>query len=145
MAENLKTAKYSDGSNIPLVSDDKEWGNLWTGAYCFYDNSSDKGAVYGKLYNWYAVNDSRNICPTGWHVATYGDWLDTGDHLGGEAVAGCKLKETGIGHWNAPNAGATNQTGFTALPGGLPFLSWDVYVHWSNWSLVDFYELWNHW
>jgi len=118
MAENLKTAKYNDGSNIPLVSDDWEWANLWTGAICYYDNSPDKGSVYGKLYNWYAVNDSRKICPTGWHVATYGDWLDTGDHLGGEAVAGCKLKEIGIGHWDAPNAGATNQTGFTALPGG---------------------------
>ena len=127
IAENLKTAKYSDGSNIPLVFDDKEWGNLWTGAFCYYDNSPDKGAVYGKLYNWYAVNDSRNICPTGWHVATYGDWLDMGELIGEWvfwngipviADAGCKLKETGIGHWNATNVGATNQTGFTALPGG---------------------------
>jgi len=128
MAENLKTARYNDGSNIPLVSDDREWANIWTGAICYYDNSSDKGAVYGKLYNWYAVNDSRKICPTGWHVATYGDWSDMGELLGEWvfssngipviADAGCKLKEIGIGHWNAPNAGATNETGFTALPGG---------------------------
>ena len=118
MAENLKTTKYNDGTSIPQVSDATAWSNLFTGATCDYDNLPGNGSSYGKLYNWYAVYDSRNVCPTGWHVPNWGDWTSLADILGGDAVAGCKLKEIGIAHWNTPNAGATNETGFTALPGG---------------------------
>lgn len=116
MAENLKTTHYRDGSAIPDVTDKDAWGNLTTGAYCNYDNSAGNANTYGRLYNWYAVNDSRKLCPSGWHVPTDAEWTTLTDYLGGESVAGDKLKST-IG-WNSPNTGETNSSGFTALPGG---------------------------
>ena len=93
-------------------------GNRTTGAYCTYDNDANKAATYGQLYNWYAVTDSRNIAPTGWHVPTDAEWQIFVDYLGGDAVAGGKLKETGTVHWSSPNTGADNESGFSALPGG---------------------------
>jgi uncharacterized protein (TIGR02145 family) len=91
---------------------------LSTGAYCDYNNTPSNSTTYGKLYNGYAVIDSRNIAPTGWHVPTDAEWTILTTYLGGESVAGGKLKETGTNHWLSPNTGATNETGFTALPGG---------------------------
>jgi uncharacterized protein (TIGR02145 family) len=119
MAENLRTTKYNDGTNIPNVIDDNKWGALKTGAYCNYNNTTSTNtiATYGRLYNWYAVNTGK-LAPDGWHVPTDADWKELTDYLGGENVAGGKLKETGTTHWNSPNTGATNETGFTALPGG---------------------------
>jgi len=118
MAENLKVTRYRNGDDIPIVTDDTEWKNLTTGAYCNYNNNSDNADIYGRLYNWYAVNDSRNIAPLGWHVPSDEEWQTLIDYLGGESVAGGKLKETGTTHWNSPNVGATNESGFAALPGG---------------------------
>lgn len=118
MVENLKVTKYRNGDAIPNVTDGTEWNNLTTGAYCDYENTASNSAVYGKLYNWYAVTDSRNIAPTGWHVASDEEWTILTTFLGGETVAGGKLKEKGTSHWQSPNYGATNETGFTALPGG---------------------------
>jgi len=118
MAENLKVTRYRNGDDIPIVTDDTEWKNLTTGAYCNYNNNSDNADIYGRLYNWYAVNDSRNIAPLGWHVPSDEEWQTLIDYLGGESVAGGKLKETGTTHWNSPNEGATNESGFAALPGG---------------------------
>jgi len=117
MVENLKTTKYHDGTSIPNVTDNNAWSNLTTGAYCDYNNTPSNSATYGKLYNWYAVNTGK-LCPTGWHVATDAEWTTLTNSLGGGSIAGGKLKETGITHWNSPNTGATNKTGFTALPGG---------------------------
>ncbi|MDF1546838.1 MAG: fibrobacter succinogenes major paralogous domain-containing protein [Bacteroidales bacterium] len=118
MAENLKTTKYRNGDAIPEVTGITEWGDLTTGAYCNYDNNAANAATYGRLYNWYAVNESRNLAPTGWHVATYEDWETLTNYLGGFDVAGGKLKETGTAHWESPNEGATDEVGFKALPGG---------------------------
>ena len=119
MAENLKTTKYNDGIAIPLVTDDS-WGSQFTGAYCNYENTPSNSDTYGRLYNWYAVNTGK-LCPAGWHVPSDNEWTVLTSFLGGESVAGGKLKETGTAHWLSPNTGATNETMFTALPGGIRF------------------------
>ena len=118
MYENLKTTKLNDGTAIPLVTTSAAWGNLTTPGYCWYNNdeASNKN-VYGALYNWYTINTGK-LCPAGWHVPTVAEWTTLTTFLGGESVAGGKLKETGIAHWKSPNTGASNETGFTALPGG---------------------------
>ncbi|MBS4057737.1 MAG: fibrobacter succinogenes major paralogous domain-containing protein [Bacteroidetes bacterium] len=118
LAEDLKTTKFRDGSAIVNETDATAWSALSTAAYCDYDNSAANGATYGHLYNWYAVHDSRNICPSGWHVPTDADWATLTGFLGGESVAGGKLKETGTAHWLSPNTGATDEVGFKALPAG---------------------------
>lgn len=119
MAENLKTTKYNDGIDIPLVTDRDEWRDLNSPAYCWYENDEAFfGAFYGALYNWFAVNTGK-LCPSGWHVPTDEDWTILANFLGGVGIAGGKLKETGIFHWEDPNTGATNESGFTALPGGM--------------------------
>jgi uncharacterized protein (TIGR02145 family) len=118
MAENLKTTKYNDGTNIPLVADNEAWTNLNTPGYCWYNNdASTYKNTYGALYNWYSVNTGI-LCPTGWHVPSDTEWTTLTTFLDGESVAGGKLKKTGISYWQNPNTGATNETGFTALPGG---------------------------
>ncbi|MFA4839383.1 MAG: fibrobacter succinogenes major paralogous domain-containing protein [Candidatus Neomarinimicrobiota bacterium] len=125
MAENLKVTHYRNGNAIPNITDrlwnvnpDKRWSNLNTGAYCNYANDVNNVTTYGRLYNWYAIKDNRNIAPTGWHVPTDTEWQILVDYLGGYAVAGGKMKEAGTTHWNSPNTGATNASGFFALPGG---------------------------
>ena len=118
MTENLKVTHYRNGEAIPNVTDNTEWSNLTTGAYCANNNDNGNVSTYGLLYNWYAVNDSRNIAPAGWHVPTNDEWQTLVDNLSGSSVAGGKLKETGTVHWLSPNTGATNESGFTALPGG---------------------------
>ena len=118
MVENLKATKYNDGTSIPLVTGGPAWANLKAQGYCFYDNDATVNkATYGALYNWYTVNTGK-LCPAGWHVPTDVDWTTLTNYLGGENAAGGKLKETGISHWGTPNDGATNSSGFTALPGG---------------------------
>jgi uncharacterized protein (TIGR02145 family) len=119
MAENLKTTKYNDGTAIPLVTVVASWQLLTTPGYCWYNNDSVVNkATYGALYNWYTVNTSKQLCPTGWHVPTDAEWTILTTFLISESVAGGKLKETGTTHWLSPNTGATNESGFTALPGG---------------------------
>jgi uncharacterized protein (TIGR02145 family) len=118
MVENLKVTKYRNGISIPNVTDDNEWCNVTTGAYCDYNNTSSNSTTYGKLYNWYAVNDTGNIAPLGWHVPTDADFTKLTTYLGGESVAGGKLKEKGKTHWTIVSSGATNESGFTALPSG---------------------------
>ena len=118
LVENLKVTKYRNGDQIPEVTDYDQWGLLTSGGYCNYENNQGNGAIYGRLYNWYTINDSRNIAPDGWRVASDEDWWALSDFLGGEIMAGGKLKEAGLSHWKEPNAGATNETGFSALPGG---------------------------
>jgi uncharacterized protein (TIGR02145 family) len=118
MAENLKTTKYNDGTAIPLVTDDKAWDALTTPAYCWYKNDATTNKnTYGASYNWYTVGTNK-LCPKGWHVPTDAEWTTLTTYLGGESVAGGKLKETGTTHWESPNTGATNESGFKALAGG---------------------------
>ena len=116
MAENLFTTKFIDGSNIPLVSDASIWKDLNTPAYCWNNNDISYKNPYGALYNWYTVN-TANLCPSGWHVPSDAEWSTLADYLGGDDIAGGKLKETGITHWIHPNTGANNESGFSALPG----------------------------
>jgi uncharacterized protein (TIGR02145 family) len=122
MAENLKTTKFNDSSSIDGVLDDILWWYLARPAYCWYGNNANNMAIYGALYNWYSIdaetNRHKNICPAGWHVPTDTEWTTLTDHLGGYSIAGGALKETGKLHWRTPNYGATNESGFTALPGG---------------------------
>lgn len=132
MAENLKVKHDSAGTEIPLIESSSEWGDLsWTEkAYCMYDNSPSNFDTYGVLYTWTAAMDGatssglnpsgiQGICPEGWHLPSDAEWLELRDYL--SSNAGGKLKEAGTSHWNSPNEGATNETGFTALPGGIRY------------------------
>jgi len=118
MAENLKTTRYNDGTAIPFVTDSIAWSHLTTPGYCWFNNdSATYGNTYGALYNWYTVNTGK-LAPTGWHVPTDSEWTVLTSYLGGDSVAGGKLKDTGTTYWQSPNTGATNTSGFTALPAG---------------------------
>ncbi len=117
MVENLKTTKYRNGDPIANITYRPAWSDLNSGAYCWYNNDlRTYKSAYGALYNWFSVSDSMNIAPIGWHVPSEAEWITLIDYLGGEFVAGGKLKESGLTHWMNPNAGATNYSGFTALP-----------------------------
>ena len=146
MKENLRVTHYRNGDPIPEVTDNTEWASLTTGACCEYNNEVHKAPTYGRLYNWYAIDDSRNIAPEGWHVATDEEWKQLEMHLGmsqadadGTGLRGTdeggKLKETGTAHWIDPNTGATNESGFTALPGGYRNYLGD-YAHMGFWSPI---------
>jgi uncharacterized protein (TIGR02145 family) len=113
---NLNAEKYRNGDPIPQVQDMKEWASLKTGAWCWFENNSENGIVYGKLYNWYAVNDPRGLAPQGWHIPSKEEWEALIDNFGGTEEAGAKLKNYEI--WESPNLGATYTCKFKALPGG---------------------------
>jgi len=116
--ENLKVTHYRNGDPIPNVTDNAAWAALSSGAYCSYNNLPENFATYGALYNWWAVTDSRNIAPIGWHAATDDDYQALADAYGGNAAAGPSLKEAGTTHWADPNNG-TDASGFTALGSGV--------------------------
>jgi uncharacterized protein (TIGR02145 family) len=118
MVENLKTTSFNDGTTIPLVVDNTSWLTLSAPGFCYYNNDEiSNKASYGGLYNWYAVNTGK-LCPSDWHVASDEEWTDFTSFMAGEIIAGGRLKETGTAHWFSPNNGATDEKGFTALPGG---------------------------
>lgn len=118
MVENLRVTRYNDGTSIPKFTDGAVWSTLSSPGFCWYNNDSATNApVYGAMYNWYAAG-TANLCPVGWHVATEAEWATLSSYLGGDGISGDKLKESGTSHWNSPNNGATNESGFTALPGG---------------------------
>jgi uncharacterized protein (TIGR02145 family) len=132
MGCNLDVDTYRDGTQIPEVQDSLVWGKLTSGAWCYYNNDPEMGAIYGKLYNWYAVNDPRGLAPIGWHVPNNTEWTDLENCMITSAVAGGKLKskgtiEEGTGKWYSPNTGATNESGFTAIPGG-----YRVIIYYNN-------------
>ena len=142
-AGNLKTTKYNDGTEIPLITGKSEWDNLTTDAFCWYDNnaSANKG-TYGALYNWYAVGTGK-LCPDGWHVPTDAEWTTLTDFIGGE-YGGGKLKEAGTTHWIDPNVSATNEYGFNALPAGdrypdTGFEFWGKGIYGAWWSSTEIY------
>jgi uncharacterized protein (TIGR02145 family) len=139
MMENLKVTHYRNGDPIANVTDAGEWESLNSGAYCNYDFYVGNATVYGRLYNWFASTDSRGIAPEGWHVPSDAEWKQLEMYLGmSQAEAdgwglrgtdeGGKLKETGTTHWNPPNTGATNESGFYALPGGYRFYDGSFYA-----------------
>jgi uncharacterized protein (TIGR02145 family) len=117
LVENLKTTRYNDGTPIPYVTDGVEWSNRDTSGYCWYNNDIANKTTFGALYNWFTVN-SGILAPAGWHTPTDAEWTILTTFLGSESIAGGKLKEMGTGSWRSPNTGATNESGFTALPGG---------------------------
>jgi uncharacterized protein (TIGR02145 family) len=143
MAENLKVTKYNDGEVIPNVTD-IAWALLTTPGYCWYNNDISNKNIYGALYNWYTVNTGK-LCPSGWHVPSDAEWKELKDYLGYEA--GSKLKETDTTHWNSPNTGATNETGFLALPGGIrsfSFHSIGLMGLWWSVTAKDTAQAWSY-
>ncbi len=150
MAENLNVSHYRNGDLIPNVVGSQEWGGQTQGAWCAYNNIEQNLCPYGKLYNWFAVNDQRNLCPLDWHVATELEWqqleielglliseLNVNEQRGGSVNAGGKLKSTTINYWNGPNIGSVNEYGFSALPGGFRdpsgiFSNLNYYGFWWN-------------
>ena len=115
--ENLKTTKFNSGVPIHLETDISQWGQESLPAYCWYGNVEGLKDPYGAIYNWRAAR-LGTLCPKGWHTPTIEEWTTMINYLGGESVAGDKLKEEGLKHWYPQNTGATNERGFTALPGG---------------------------
>ncbi|MEO5889289.1 MAG: fibrobacter succinogenes major paralogous domain-containing protein [Ferruginibacter sp.] len=148
MPKNLDVAKYRNGDLIPQVKNDDEWKSLTTGAWCYYKNDSAYfGPKYGKMYNWYAVNDPRGLAPEGWHVPSDSEWNALSNFLGGDSISGKKLKEQGTAHWQNDSSG-TNSSGFTGLPGGHRYVTdflgepsifmWDGAIgFWWSTSLFD--------
>ncbi|MBL7749255.1 MAG: fibrobacter succinogenes major paralogous domain-containing protein [Chitinophagaceae bacterium] len=118
LLENLRTTKFRNGDAIPNVTDFTQWKNSSTAAYCNFNNDASVTAKEGRLYNWFAVTDSRGICPPGYHIPTREEWQTLRDYLGGESVAGGKMKSTGEEYWTG-NTGATNESGFTGIGAGV--------------------------
>jgi uncharacterized protein (TIGR02145 family) len=164
MKHNLDVDHYRNGDPIPEVKDPDEWANLKTGAWCYYENDPANGKTYGKLYNWYAVNDPRGLAPEGWHVSSDEEWKEMEKFLGGSDIAGSKLKATGTldggdGLWRSPTDAnvkkffkdmpslyesarkslylikTNNSSGFTALPGG-------VRVFLGNFIYLNYFGSW---
>lgn len=151
MAENLKVTKFNDGADIPLVINETTWANLTTPGYCWYNhNDTTHKDAYGALYNWYAI-DTNRLCPSGWHIPSEDEQNILINHLGGESIAGGKLKKDKTNYWKSPNVKATNITGFGAQPGGSRYengkfyfvtefgywwssseLAWPYYMHYNN-------------
>ncbi len=145
MAENLRTTRYRNGDSVPNIIDNDAWANLLSGAYCNYNNtlSLDTIATYGRLYNYYAGADERGIAPKGWRVPYTSDWDILIEFLGGDSIAGGKLKEASDQHWVSPNR-ADNSCGFTAIPSGFRYKNeyfQDEELYNSYWALPGFNEL----
>ncbi len=156
MLKNLNVDHYRNGDSIPEVRDSVAWVNLKTtitGAWCNYNNSDSLGKIYGKIYNWYAVDDQRGLAPDGWHLPSDSEWKTLEMYMGMTQVQadssgwrgndeGGKLKETGTSHWLSPNTGATNSSGFSALPGGFRSINGRCYkigndgVWWTSSDVV---------
>jgi uncharacterized protein (TIGR02145 family) len=140
-SENLDITTYRNGDIIPQVTDNATWASLTTGAWCWYNNDPTTGAIYGKLYNWYAVNDPRGLAPIGWHLPSDAERMILETYLGGQYPAGGAMKEAGLTHWLTPNTGATNSSGFTGLPGGFRFI--DGTFDWFSGMINNYSYWWN--
>jgi uncharacterized protein (TIGR02145 family) len=119
MAENLKVTKFRNGNPIPNITEASVWVNTLTPAYCDYNNTPTYSVIYGKLYNLFTIIDQRNLCPSGWHIPADSEWTVLINNSGGQSIAGIRLKEKGLDHWQSPlDTAVKNFSGFTALPGG---------------------------
>jgi len=140
LKENFKGTHFSNGDPIPNVTDQAAWNKMTTPAYCWYNNDSKNSKVYGGLYNFYVVSDSRGLL-IGYHAPSLNEWIILSDYLGGANIAGGKMKESGYSHWIQPNAGATNSSGFTSLPGGVHKDTFgnlgDASVFWSTTKFMN--------
>ena len=148
MNKNLAIDRFKNGDIIPMAKTAEEWqraAERKQPAWCYYNDDEAKGEIYGKLYNWYAVNDSRGICPESWHVASDNEWMLLTNYFSGINTAGGKLKASKTNYWQAPNVGATNIRGFSALPGGYRDFDGSFYLigyqsfFWSNTKNNDEY------
>ncbi|MEI7470608.1 MAG: fibrobacter succinogenes major paralogous domain-containing protein [Chitinophagaceae bacterium] len=150
MTQNLNVDKFRNGDPIPNAKTDEEWlnaGNNKQAAWCYYENKRSNGSIYGKLYNWYAVNDPRGLAPDGWHVADNSDWAMLTNYLGGDSIASGKMKSTGNQYWGEgifENKEASNVSGFSGLPCGFRFdhglfAAKEVYGYW--WSSNEYNNL----
>ena len=144
LTENLKVKHFRNGDSIPNITIETQWNNLQTGGYCDYNNNPTNSITYGRLYNWFAVNGTRKITPIGWHIPTEAEWTVLIDYLGGDSIAGGSLKDTGFIHWNKPNTGATNVSGFTGLAGGyhdylngLEYVDIGNYGYWWSSTMIS--------
>jgi uncharacterized protein (TIGR02145 family) len=151
MAENLKATKFRNNDPIPEVGISVAWDTVVTPASCTNSFMADYASVYGRLYNWYAVSDSRGICPAGWHVSTDPEWTQLTDYLGGANIAGLKLKESGTVYWNVSDSLVTNESGFTGRPGafrskyaGIEVMPGDDGAWWTS-TEFDQVHAWNRW
>jgi uncharacterized protein (TIGR02145 family) len=153
MAENLRTATYRNGESVQTVSDANEWSQLnltEAGAWAYFDNGSTTvPEPIGKLYNWYAINDARGLCPIDWHVPSSAEWNTLIVELGGGAEAGGQLKSAGTQFWAFPNLGATNSSGFSGLPGGYrtaegSFSAWGAQGFWWTAQFSSGQNAWYH-
>lgn len=135
MAENLRTTKYNNGVIIFHAIDETKWSSLGSknGAYCNFQNDPLLPSILGNLYNWYAVNSNLGLAPKGWHVASKNDWQILIDYLGGEEIAGGKLKDTQTKYWKYGNIGATNETGFSAVQCGFIISRFEVSKYTTTW------------
>lgn len=118
MVENLNVSNFRNGDPIPEAKTDEEWGEAGKThhpAWCYYENALANGVIYGKLYNWYAVDDPRGLAPVGWHIPSEIEWDKLTNYLGGKDVAGAKIKSE---NWWVENGNGTNESGFSGLPGG---------------------------
>lgn len=118
MTKNLDVDTFRNGDPIEYITNGTDWAQADSAAYCYYSNNPANGAKYGKLYNWYAVNDPRGLAPEGWHIPSEFEWTTLINTLGGVTVAGGPMKQIGITNWEIPNVGATNFCNFSAEPGG---------------------------
>jgi uncharacterized protein (TIGR02145 family) len=140
MKENLKTSHYRDGSAISTNLSKPHWASTTNGAYAIYDNKAENDVIYGKLYNWYAVADSRGLCPVGWHVPSDAEWTDLKNFLGGGYGVGTKMKSSN--GW-ASNGNGTNESAFSGLPGGARnningvYFGLGSYTYWWSTDEVD--------
>jgi uncharacterized protein (TIGR02145 family) len=153
MAENLNTSIYRNGDAIPTNLDNATWQSTTSGAWAYYGNDESYACPYGKLYNWSACVDARQLCPVGWHVPSDAEWTVLTDYLGGEIVAGGKMKTTGningsTGLWYWPNEGATNSSGFSGAPGSYRHLSGefgDIIGDWGRFWSSSEYDTYHAW
>ena len=146
MDRNLDVTTYRNGDPITYVTDSTAWDALTTGAWCYKNNDPSNNATYGKLYNWFAVNDPRGLAPAGWHVPSDAEWKTLETCLGGSSVAGGKMKVSGTTTWSAPNNEATNTSGWAGLPGGSRTHHglFDHYTSTGNWwSATQTDQYWN--
>jgi uncharacterized protein (TIGR02145 family) len=142
MAENLRTTRYNDGTEIQLITEGSRWRDATEGGYCWYNNSEETSfrEKYGALYNSYVIAKG-NICPEGWSVPTKEDWLKLREDLGDTTTGGGRLKDKGTENWQAPNKGANNNSGFTALPAGIRYFegTFSSFSYFTGfWSTSDF-------
>ena len=147
--ENLTVTRYKNNDAIGNITDNTAWSNATTGGWCYYNNDVTNSPTYGKLYNWFAVSDPRGLAPTGWHIPSEIEWQTLITYLGGDSLAGGKMKEKGLAHWTQTDSTVTNSSCYDGLPGGernyninTPFFQLGDYGNWWTSSTAPNNEAW---